>query len=71
MPDPDQVAELQNRDKCDNGTPHGPTFDGLMRKARDAGCSDEQALQVIIETASKPNEEVNRQFGIARERGKR
>ncbi len=71
MPDPDQVAELQRRDERDCGSPHGPTFDWLMRKAHDLGCSDEQAFKVIVETASKPNEEVNRQFGIVREGGTR
>ncbi len=71
MPDPGQVAELQRRDEADYGTPHGPNLDWLMRRARGLGCSDEQAFQVIMETAGMPNEEVNRQFGIVRERGER
>jgi hypothetical protein len=64
MPDRQEVAELQARDREKYGNPDGPTFDQLVRTGRKKGLEGDAVYEDIIKSASRTSKEYNNKYGV-------
>lgn len=64
MRDQASVAELEARDMAKYGTKHGPTWDFLVQKARDAGKTGDDVYLSIVASAQTTNAGLNRMLGL-------
>ena len=64
MKDNKEVRELQKRDKEKYGNPDGPTFESLVKKAKDSGLDGDEVYESIIDSSSRTDETYNRKNGI-------
>lgn len=62
MEDPQEVELLRSRDLKLYGNPDGPSFDDLVKKARDLGFRGDKIYDAIISDSYTTNAEVDKQY---------
>lgn len=67
MPNKQEVADLQARDKEKYGNPEGPTFEYLVEKNRQKGLQGDAVYEDIIGSSNRTNKEYNEKFGVKKE----
>jgi len=59
---PENKAAAEAASTANHGNVNGPSFEELFKKYKDAGNTDDQAYQEIINSAKRPNPEVNAKY---------
>lgn len=62
MSDSREVQQLQERDSREHGSPHGPSFESLVKFSRQEGATEDQAYEAIVEGARRTNAVVDQRF---------
>ncbi len=64
MPNKQEVADLQARDREKYGNPDGPTFDQLVQSNREKGLDGDAIYTEIVRSSSRTNGEYNSKYGV-------
>jgi hypothetical protein len=64
MGDPQEVADLQARDREKYGNPDGPTFEQLVESGQKKGRAGDELYEAIVKSAGRTDTAVNEMFGL-------
>lgn len=64
MSSPDEIKALEDRDRAKYGTPDGPTFDWLVKRAEEKGLHGEAVFEEIVTSSQRTDQATNAALGL-------